>query len=49
LSAKTALLEKSLDSGLADRALLEKLETSMNEIQRWLPDLILVLEEGRIA
>jgi signal transduction histidine kinase/HPt (histidine-containing phosphotransfer) domain-containing protein len=49
LSAKTAQLEESLRSGIADQTLLEKLETSMNETRRWLPSLILVLEEGRLT
>jgi signal transduction histidine kinase len=49
LSAKTAQLEESLRGGIVDPALLEKLETSMDETRRWLPDLVLVLEEGRIA
>ncbi|MDR1377480.1 MAG: hypothetical protein LBJ36_00290 [Synergistaceae bacterium] len=51
LSAKTALLEDSLRGGITSQtlALVGKLATSMKEARQWLPDLILVLEEGRIA
>ncbi|MDR1048590.1 MAG: response regulator [Synergistaceae bacterium] len=49
LQAKATLLEEAVRGGVFDGVLLEKLRLSTVETRRLLPDLILGLEEGKIA
>jgi PAS domain S-box-containing protein len=49
LASKTALLEEPLRNGVMDQSLVDKLEMSMEETRRWLPNLIRALEEGKIS